>query len=156
MTDNKTQKRLFEQSLEALRRGEGEVASRGFRLLLKEGSRDPRHASFCGLTIATIDGKLNDGRVLCEFAVREAFYDPEMHLNLARVYEHGGRRTQAIKSLLEGLKVDPKDDVLRQEYARLDRRARPIVHSLGRDHPVNRFLGSMRARFSSRKRQEAN
>ena len=149
MTDGKVRSTIFEQSLEALRRGQGEVASRGFRFLLKEGSRDPRHASYCGLTIATVDGKLNDGRVLCEFAVREAFYDPEMHLNLARVYEHGGRRTQAIKSLREGLKVDPKDFRLRREYARLDRRAKPVVHFLRRDHLVNRFLGSLRTRFSS-------
>jgi predicted Zn-dependent protease len=152
--DAKEQKVLFELALAALRNGRGEAAARQFRTLLKSGSKDPSHISYCGLAIATVEGKLHDGRVLCEIAARDAFYDPEMHLNLALVYEHGGRRTRAIESLAKGLEVDPNNSRLRHTFARLNRRARPILGFLPRDHPLNRYLGRFRARATRRNRPD--
>ena len=147
MMDDETQRKVFNESLAALKAGQGEDATRGFRSLLKAGSQNPRHVSYCGLSLATVEGKLNDARTLCEYAVRAAPYDPEMHLNLALVYERGGWRTRAIQELLAGLTIDTRDVRLRREYIRLNRRGKPALRFLPRQHPLNRRLGKLRSRI---------
>lgn len=147
MMDDETQRKVFAQSLAAFRAGQGAAASRGFRSLLKAGSQNPRHVSYCGLALATVEGKLSDGRTLCEHAAKAAPYDPEMHLNLALVYERAGRRSRAIQSLLSGLAIDTRDVRLRREYARLNRRGKPAFRFLPRQHALNRELGRLRSRI---------
>ena len=69
--------RVFRRALGFYREGELQASAENFRLLLKEGSAEPRHISYCGLLVATAEGKVGDGRVLCELAVREASTEPE-------------------------------------------------------------------------------
>jgi hypothetical protein len=143
---------VFSKALEFYHEGELQASAENLRLLLKEGSKEPRHISYCGLLVATAEGKVADGRVLCELALRESATDPEMYINLARVYAWNGQTTRAAEVLRKGLQIAPRDPGLRREIDRVSPRSAPAVFFLNRDNPVNKALGRTRARLSRRRR----
>jgi predicted Zn-dependent protease len=134
---------LFRQSLQAYDRGDLGEAAEGFQQLVRDGSRDPRHISYCGLLVATVEGRIHDGRVLCELAIREAPANFELHVNLARFYACIGNPAKSFQILESALQLDPGSSLLRRELSRLDRRGRRAVPFLGRKHPLNRYLALM-------------
>lgn len=141
---------VFQRALNAYYEGELEASAEALRRLLKDGSAEPRHISYCGLLVATAEGRVKDGRVLCELAVKEASTDPQMYLNLAKIHSWNGQPHRAIEVLRKGLRLIPDDPGLRREIQRMSPRSRPSVFFLRRDHPVNRYLGRTRARLSRR------
>jgi predicted Zn-dependent protease len=144
---------VFSKALEFYHDGELQASAQNLRLLLKEGSNEPRHISYCGLLVATAEGRVGDGRVLCGLAVREASTDPEMYINLARVYSWNGQKTRAADILRRGLQIAPRDPGLRRELERVSPRSSPTVFFLDRDNPLNRAIGRTRARISRRRRK---
>jgi hypothetical protein len=145
--------RVFHRALESYHQGELQASVDDFRLLLQEGSKDPRHISYCGLLVATAEGKVVDGRVLCELALREASTNPEMYINLARVYAWNGQNTRAADVLRKGLQVVPHDPGLQREIKRVSPRSQPTVFFLNRDNPVNKYLGRSKSRFWRKRRR---
>lgn len=143
---------VFHRALKSYRQGELQASANDFRLLLREGSRDPRHISYCGLLVATAEGKVMDGRVLCELAVREASADPEMYINLARVYAWNGQTSRAADVLRKGLQVTPHDRGLQREIQQVSPRSQPPVFFLDRENPLNKYLGRSRSRFWRKRR----
>lgn len=139
---------LFKNALEAYLQGELAVAADGFRRLVRSGSTEPKHISYCGLLVAIAEGEDEDGKVLCELAVKEGANDPEVYLNLARLHACTGSRARAIDTLRRGLRIDPNNPGLQLELSQLNRRSPPMVKSLERKHPLNRYLGLTRARIS--------
>jgi predicted Zn-dependent protease len=146
-------KQVFRRALKSFHQGEYQASANDFRLLLQEGSRDPRHISYCGLLVATAEGKVKDGRVLCELAIREAATDPEMYINLARVYAWNGQPVRAADVLRKGLKIAPQDPGLLREIQRVSPRSQPPVFFLERGNPVNKYLGESKSRFWRRLRR---
>lgn len=141
---------VFQRALKAYYEGELKASAEYFRLLLKEGSKEPRHISYCGLVVAAAEGRVNDGKVLCELAVREAATDPEMYLNLSKVYFWNGQPYRAVEVLRKGLRMVPDDPSLRREIQRISPRSRPPVFFLHRSHPLNKYLGRTRSRLARR------
>jgi predicted Zn-dependent protease len=141
---------IFQQALKAYHDGELQASAESFRRLLSAGSTEPRHISYCGLLVATAEGRVHDGRVLCELALKEATTDPEMYINLAKVHAWNGQAARAIEILRQGLHAIPHDPGLRREIQRIDPRSSPTVFFLHRDNPVNKYLGRTRSRFSRR------
>jgi predicted Zn-dependent protease len=139
---------LFRKALNAYRQGGLRASASDFRRLIDDGSNDPRHISYYGLLTALADGRMVEGRKLCEKAVKEAFYDPEMYLNLAKVYFRAGQKTRASQVLRKGMRVDPDDHALRRELARINPRATPALDFLHRGHPLNKYFGLTRSRLS--------
>ncbi len=139
---------LFRDSLAAYERGDLADAAEGFQQLVREGSNDPRHISYCGLLVATTEGRVHDGRILCELALREASTNAEMHVNLARLYAGVGNLAKAFQILNQAIRLDPIDPNLRYELSRLDRRSGQALGFLERKHPVNRYLGRTKATLS--------
>jgi len=139
---------LFRKALATYRRGGALAAARDFRRLVEDGSGEPQHLSYHGLLVALTEGKLEEGRRLCERALGAAAYDPEMYLNLARVHFRAGQKTNAVEVLRKGLRVDADDPTLRRELQKVNPRAAPTFDFLTRDHPVNRYLGLTRARLT--------
>ena len=140
--------RVFERALAAYHDGELQASVEDLRLLLKEGSKEPRHISYCGLLIATVEGKVADGRILCELAVKEDSDNPEVYLNLAKVHSWNGQPHRAIEVLRKGIHKMPHEPSLRKEIQRVSPRSTPPVFFLHRSHPVNKYLGRTRARLS--------
>jgi predicted Zn-dependent protease len=141
---------VFHRALMAYHTGQLQRSAEDFRLLLKQGSTEPRHISYCGLLVAIADGRVDDGRVLCALAIKEAGTDPETYINLAKVHAHVGQTSRAIEVLREGLKAVPHDPGLQREIRRVEPRSTPPFFFLRRDNPVNKYLGRTRSRLSRR------
>lgn len=107
----------------------------------------PQHAhtrSLLGLSVAYVDRDLEKARTLCESAAKQEFFNPDVYLNLARVYLVFGRRAEAMRYLRRGQMIDPGNGTIRQEMELLGRRRIPILPFLPRRHPINRALGGAR------------
>lgn len=113
----------------------------------------PDHAqirSALGLAVALAERDFEQARSLCESAAKQEFFNPELYLNLARVYLSVGRRPEALRYLRRGQMIDPGHAAIREAIAELGMRRLPIVPFLPRRHLVNRMLGSVRSLFVDR------
>ena len=138
---------IFRKALATYRQGDTRAAARVFRGLIEDGSNDPQHLSYHGLSIGLAEGKLEEGTRLCVRAVRAAPYDPQMYLNLARVHFRARRNSLAVDVLRKGLRIDEDNRALLRELERINPRRTPPLDFLSRSHPVNRYIGLTRARL---------
>jgi predicted Zn-dependent protease len=140
---------IFHRALADYRRGRLKESYQGFRLLVDGGSGDPKHLSYCGVLMVAMEGKVREGRALCERALTLNFYDPELHLNLSQVHLRDNRPDHAVQVLLRGIRLIPQDPRLRREIGRLKPRSTPVFSFLERNNPLNKVLGKARARLSA-------
>ena len=157
MVDKSDQNRIFRQSMQAYRLGRLDEAARGFRSLVASGTIEPLHLSFHGLMLVLRENRRQEGMELCERALLLAPDRPEAYLNLARVCRRMGRPRRVVGTLRRGLSVCPKDPALLREIQHASPRRKPTFATLGRDHPLNKFLGKLQARLGTapRSRQAA-
>jgi tetratricopeptide (TPR) repeat protein len=104
-----------------------------------------RCLSFYGLSVALADRPTPEAIKACEVAARRNFYSAELQLNLGKIYMLAGKTTRALAAFERGLKIAPGNRVIRAEIAGAERRRRPPIPWMKRSHPLNRFLGRMRA-----------
>ena len=135
--------------------GRQSQAAAKFLRLVKDGSNDPRHLSFCGLLKATLNGKVEEGLTLCERALDLGFTDPWIHLNLARVHCAAGRVSRAVEVLRKGIRMLPGHQGLLREIQRLSPRNKPPLGFLDREHVFNKYLGTVLLRRRSQQRPPA-
>lgn len=102
----------------------------------------PQLRSWLGLAIAHAQGDFEESRALCESAAKQEFFNPDLYLNLSRVYLAFGRRSDALRYLRRGQMIDPGHTLIQNTIAELGQRRRPILPFLPRKHPVNRVLGT--------------
>ena len=114
-----------------------------------------RLLSYYGLSQALSGRPSIEAVRLCERAAKEDGFDATLQLNLGKIYLLTGKRTKALSAFERGLRLDPYDARLQAMLARSDRRARPVVGGLGRDHPINRSLGRLRKKLSPQNRSRA-
>ncbi|MGH9336775.1 MAG: hypothetical protein ACRD21_23795, partial [Vicinamibacteria bacterium] len=144
------QKELFRKAIALFRRGRGKESANLFRQIIEAGSRDPKHLSYGGLLLATEGGDVKTGLSWCERALELAFSDPQMYINLARLHEQTGWKTQAAQVLRRGLRIEPGNKRLLAEINRICPRSPNPVPGLPRNHPVNRYLGKLRAELQGK------
>ena len=82
----------------------------------------------------------------CESAIKNDKYDGQLYLNLGRVYLLSGRRSKAIQTFARGLVEEPDHAELRLALSEAERRGKPVLSILPRSHPLNVYLGKVRAR----------
>lgn len=100
--------------------------------------------SYLGYGIAWRERKPHEGLLLCEHAVQTEFYQPENYINLARTHLLAGRRLSALRTVEQGLRVDPEDQRLHELVQRIELRRNPVLPFLNRSNPVNYALGYLR------------
>ena len=154
--DRDQQERLFRRGLALCRKGLLSDAAVMFRRLIDGGSEEPLHLSYCGLLTATVHGRRSEGMELCERALQLGAYEPEVILNLARLYESLGSRQKAIKLLRRGLRETPRHPAMMKQIDRLSPRRRPPLSLVERDQFVNKRLAILLARLSGRLNQAAD
>ena len=113
----------------------------------ERGVRRPemRYLSYYGVAVALARGPLPEAMRACETAVEGQSDNPDLHLNLGRVYLRAGEPGRALQAVTSGLQLDPSHRALRALLRTIERRRRPPLRFLTRDHPVNRVLGRLRA-----------
>jgi len=147
----------FQDGLNALEAGRPGEAVDHFRYAItaekKSGVSRPqmRYVSYYGLSLVFSRRAARQGVEFCEKAAARDSFDPILLLNLGKAYRHIGRTTRALAAFERGLQLDPTNLRLIIERSRLDRRARPLLPALGRDHPFNRSFGRLRASLFPRR-----
>jgi len=140
--------RLFKRGLHSLAVGKAAEASNLFERAVSvernQGSvvRHPLYASYFALSKATAYGPTPETIRICEEAA-DMGIDPTLSLNLVRVYLLAGLKTRALATLEKALQQYPRNRRFLELRKRIDRRTKPTIRHLGRDHPINRALARM-------------
>jgi tetratricopeptide (TPR) repeat protein len=114
---------------------------------------DPQNARFrssYALALALVRGQYLGAVELARAAVRQEFYNPDLYLNLAKIYLAFDFKPEAIRFLRRALMVDPDNEAAQRKLADLGIRRRPPVRFLPRDHLLNRWLGRLQTRLFGR------
>jgi len=149
MRDGSAQQ-AFRDGLSALERGTPAAAAARFRLALnleRQGClkrRQLEYLSWFSLSTAMAHGVTSECIRACETAARRNLLDPDMQLNLGRVYLLAGRATAALAAFERGLRLSPGHVRLLAERESAERRAPPVIRRLSRAHALNWILGHVR------------
>jgi hypothetical protein len=109
--------------------------------------------SFLGYGIAKRHGRVHEGLRLCQHALKLEFYQAECYLNLARTQLLAEQRRAAVRTVADGLKVEPDNGPLIELRREIGLRRQPVLPFLGRSNPLNLLLGRLRHTLrSSRQR----
>ena len=136
--------RLFNRGSQLLAEGEATESLSLFRDAAKLAPEHAQLRSLMGVAVAQAEHDFEQSRSLCESAAKQEFFNPNLYLNLSRVYLEFGRRAEAMRYLRRGQMIDPGHDLIRQTIGELGQRKKPILPFLPRRHLVNRALGTAR------------
>ena len=154
--DQNERETLFSRARVALRQGQLTEANTMFAELVRECDRDARFLSHRGLLMAIRERRVGEGAAMCKRAIALASSEPEMYLNLTRLYASTGQHDNAVETLRRAIRSGVKTETIMKEIQRLSPRATPPLPSLHRDHFLNDILGRLRARlFRKRSRPKA-
>jgi tetratricopeptide (TPR) repeat protein len=129
---------------------EGGHGQDGFEHLSCAYLGDPQCARFrsaYALSLALVRGQFLGAVELARAAVRQEFYNPDLYLNLSRIYLAFDFKAEAVRYLRRGLMVDPESVRLLRRLGELGVRRRPALRFLPRGHALNRFVGRIQARL---------
>lgn len=116
----------FRQGLMALVSEKFEEASRCFQRAVEihdqraSGRPEWRYLSYYGLSTAKAHRPTDETIEACRLAADGNPLNPELHLNLGRVYLLAGKRRLAREALAKGLEVHPNHPFLREEMRLID------------------------------------
>ena len=145
----------FRRGLHALSAGKHSRAASLFFKAMEQERHEPtngnggRYLSYYGFSLSLAHRPKREFVSMCEEAVEQQPDNPELLGNLAKVYLLAGLRTRALETLMRGLENQPNDKRLKALLAKFDRRRRPVIPGLTRDHPLNRAAGRVRHRLSA-------
>ena len=92
---------------------------------------DMRYLSYYGLCHAKAHSKIEGGIYACKRAAQVRKRDPQMYLNLGRVYLMARLKRQAYRAFQAGLEIEPDHRILSLESARV---AKQLPRHVLRDH----------------------
>jgi tetratricopeptide (TPR) repeat protein len=154
--DRNEQEALFRRARIALNEGTLTEAGAMFAELVENSDCDARFLSYRGLLLAIRERRVSEGVAMCRQAIALAPSEPEMHLNLSRLYESTGQHENAVETLRRAIRSGVRTDAVMNEIQRLSPRAEPPLPSLHRDHFLNDVLGKLRARLFGKRRRSGS
>lgn len=103
-----------------------------------------RVRSWYGLCLGLAERQFEEAVELCQSAAKQEFFNPDLYLNLARLYLGFGFKAEGVRYLRRGLMIDPGHVAISEALRELGDRGAPVLGFLPRRHPLNRWLGSVR------------
>ena len=136
--------KLFEKGLAMLKRGYPSDAVDFLEEAMRKGLKGSACYSWLGLAYARSGRQIiSKAEELCLKAIKMDFYWPQYYLNLSEVYLIWGKKDKAIRALEAGLKIDKNNDAILNELHRMGIRRNPVIPSLSRTNPINKYLGKI-------------
>jgi tetratricopeptide (TPR) repeat protein len=132
---------IRERAYALLGKGKAGEAISLFRSLIKYSRENPCDLSAYGLSLALSGRQVKEGIALCETAVRQENYNPDLYWNLGRACVAGGLRAQAVDAFNKGLKCDRHHPGINREVRKMGTRRKPPLGFLPRGHSLNKVLG---------------
>jgi tetratricopeptide (TPR) repeat protein len=100
-----------------------------------------KYRSYEGLTRVCLGEK--HAVELCREVAGPDIDDVEVFYNLALAEYKLNNRRRALQALQRGLSIDAGNPELRRLHALMGSRRQPLISFLGRDNPVNKWLGKL-------------
>lgn len=144
----------FKKGLCALVRQEAAQATVFFahaRSIERERGATPgqmRYVSYWGLSVALAERPTTEAIRACELAAATDAFNPDLQLNLGKVYLLAGKVQSARAAFLRGAGLAPEHPGLRKELARLEERG-PALLPFAQRKRLERTLGALRAGLSA-------
>jgi Flp pilus assembly protein TadD len=110
---------------------------------------NPSWYSYLGYCIAKERGHVRKGIELCQSSILREPEEPAHYLNLGRIQLVCGNKTEALRVFREGQEKGDNDEI-RIMLNRIGTRKPPVIKSLPRDNPLNRWLGIFLSRIGLR------
>ncbi|MFQ5736149.1 MAG: tetratricopeptide repeat protein [Thermodesulfobacteriota bacterium] len=139
--------RVIEDGIELARNGRHEEALGIFEQDLCF-TQHPTAMSYYAVCLASVEGNYDKAISLCLMAAEKEFYNPEIYLNLGRVFILNGQKSVAVRAFRKGLKYDNSNMRLLGEMKNLGVRRKPVLTFLPRQNIVNRYLGRLAVRMA--------
>lgn len=111
-------------------------------------TQHPGAMSHYALCLANVEGNYDKAISLCLLAAEKEFYNPEIYLNMGRIFLLNGQKSVAVRAFRKGLKYGDMNDAIYSEMKRLGVRRQPIVSFLPRQNVVNKYLGKLAGRVA--------
>ncbi len=108
-----------------------------------EFAQDPTAMSYYAMSIAAAEGDHDRAVSLCLVAAEQAFYIPDIYLNLGKIFLINGQKSTAIKTFQKGLSYDTSGGMLMSALNELGLRRKRVIVFLPRQNMINRFLGKL-------------
>ena len=140
----------FKLAQHALDEEEFEVALAHFESALRLKD-NPCWYSYVGYCIAKGRGDFRNGVDFCLMALEIEPGNPVHYLNLGKVYLASGNKKKALLAFRDGMEKGGDLEILQMLVEFGDRNA-PVLKSLPRENPLNKFLGRILHRQKLRKR----
>ena len=135
---------VFRSGLAHLRDGQSFEALAAFRQAASMEPQNPYFLSYYGLALGQASRNWDEAEALCMAALRKRRQIPQLYLNLAELYRCRGRVGDAVETLTDGLRYTARDGRLVEALNYFGTRRPPVLRFLGRNHPLNRYLGRVR------------
>ncbi|GAB4225050.1 MAG: hypothetical protein Kow0062_27370 [Acidobacteriota bacterium] len=147
--------RTIERARQAFRLGGHQealaLAEAAYRMIQEIPGAPPQAAlvtSWYGFLLGTVGGRPREGLRLCRQAAQQAFWEPRVYEHVARLELLAGSRRAALEAIHRGLQLAERDRELRSLRDSLGHRRPPPIGFLGRQHPLNVWLGRVRHRLT--------
>ncbi len=153
---NRAAEDSFEKGIRAMRDKEWKAATAFFEAAVTlesqfaKDSPQARYRSYYGLCLGLAKKRHEDALTYCQSAIQLEHYNPDLHWNLGRVLFDAGRKREAYRSFVRGLKIEPGHRGLVGDIKRMGLRNRPVLPFLSRTNPINVTLGRMRSQARTR------
>lgn len=122
---------------------------------LKISPENPVYLSTMGLCESMLGDPVK-GEEKCKMALQLAGRerDPMLYVNLGRVVLERGDRMKARDFFTRAYRMDNTNAPAALELSRMGVRKKPVLTFLGRNHPVNRYLGKLRHQLKEKRAGE--
>ena len=97
--------------------------------------------SYYAWSLAVEEKKYENAASLALIAVKREFYNPEVYLNLGRIFVLSGRKGAAVKAFKKGLALDSKYARIWSELRSLGLRRPAPLSFLSRSNFINVYIG---------------
>jgi len=124
--------------------GDCEGAMQGLRPVFDEDRAHAQIRSYYGLALGLARGRYHEALDLCQSAVKQEFFNPELYLNVARLNLAFGFRAESLRYLRRARMIDPANEGIEELLEEFGLRREPVLRFLPRRHLLNRWLGSAR------------
>lgn len=141
-------RKMLSRAMEAFAAGEIQSALAQLERALKIVDNPLMH-SYLGYCIAKERGQVRKGRDLCLSSIELEPENPVHYLNLAKVYQVGGEKVEALAALRKGMAAGGSEEIVAL-LETIGLRKPPPISFLSRDNPLNKYLGIFLSRIGLR------
>lgn len=135
---------------ELLETGDAEAAMQKLRPVFDEDRAHAQVRSYYGLALGLARRRYQEALDLCQSAVKQEFFNPDLYVNVARLNLAFGFKAESLRYLRRARMIDPGNAAINRMLDELGPRATPVLSFLPRRHLLNRWLGTARYTLSQR------